>query len=783
LKKIWKIIWALTGMLLVLGFALAVLAQTLITPERVKALLLPMSEQVLQRRILLENVEVGLFSGIVLKDVRVMERSGEIPFLMAERMVLRFRLWPLLLRQVVVDEITLVAPRITLIRRADGSFNCSDLVARDLALDNGQAQFFSGEDSGAPIPIELLIANVGIRGGEIQFIDQRFNSESPFMYKISDVRIELGEITSSRACPFTLQAQLSGTSLDFAGEARLNPWTGWIRMRLGELDLVPFSPYFRQYLPGKLGVLKVTLDLTITGDGQNLTSSGRITVPAIDLALNDWPESPVQNARASLDYDLKVNPSTAVLRLAKVDADLNGIRVNLSGLVENYVAAPQLDLLLILPGLDLREAMTALPKGLMKTVADLDPAGQLTARFHLHGTPGHSWLRAQRGELRLTDVQFSTGGLRPSLTGLVTLDGDQASGEKLKLVLGDNVAEVSFKAGNLFGRPLTLSSTINSEQFLLDPLFSFDAGEDPDLDENSSAAPDHTEKAEIGPFELPIEADGEMRIARTGYRGLAIEQFFLRYRLLDNLLTVETLTGKVATGSFQKTASIDLGKKGLAYQGQLDLRAIPADSLMKAFAPKASGTVFGDLSLRADFSGKGTLSETLRRNLTSRGEFSIAEGRLTASPLVKGVADFVRHEALNEVSFDRVLGEYQLKNGEILLNGDLSGRDVTMKPSGTVDLDGQLDLKLGTRLSPQLIARLDENGEVARLFTDSSGWGELPLLVTGSLGKPRFTFDPAVIKSKAKDQLRRKLEEKVAAESTEPAKQLLEETLKGLFYK
>jgi AsmA protein len=786
LKKFWKIAGILTVGVLVLGLALAVLAKTLITPARVKDRLLPLAEKTLQRRILLGDAEVGLFSGIVLKDLRILEKTGETPFLTADQIVLRYRLWPLLFKRVVVDEIDLVAPRITLIRQADGSFNCSDLLPRDPSSGNDPDRNVPAGDAGNPAPINLLIVKLGIHGGEIQFIDHRLNPESPFTYKISGLLIESDEISTSRAFPFTVQAQLAGTPLDFTGEAKLNPLSGQIRMHLGELDLVPFSPYFRQHLPGKLGALKLALDLTVAGDGQALTSSGRISLPAIDIVLNDWPEAPVRDAHVTLDYDFKADPAHKVVHLARADADLNGIRLNFSGTIENYVAAPRLDLLLVLPELDLRATLAALPKEMIKPVTELDPAGRITARFNLHGSPDQPHLLARQGELQLADVQFSAGGLRPSLSGLVTLEGDRAAGENLKLVLGDNTAAVSFKAGSLFARPLTFSSTISSEQFILDPLLKASAA--PGIALNETSAP--VNKTEIGPFNLPITADGEARIAQTVYRGLAIRNFSLRYRLLDNLLTVENLTGQVAGGSFQKTATCDLGKKGLAYQGQLDLKNIPADSLMKTFAPKAAGTVFGNFSMRADFSGKGTLPEAIRRNLSGQGEFSIADGRLTALPLMQGLADFVRLEELRDFSFQRAAGNYRLQKGKVSLHGDVSGRDVTMAPTGTIGLDGQLDLKLGTRLSPGLTAKLDRKGEISQFFTDSEGWGELPLLVAGSLDEPRFAFDPAAVKARAKDHLQRKLEEKVfkkldssETKSTGSTEQLLKDAFKGLFDK
>jgi AsmA protein len=115
-----------------------------------------------------------------------------------------------------------------------------------------------------------------------------------------------------------------------------------------------------------------------------------------------------------------------------------------------------------------------------------------------------------------------------------------------------------------------------------------------------------------------------------------------------------------------------------------------------------------------------------------------------------------------------------------------------MTPSGTIGLDGDLDLALGARLAPELTAKLDRKGEVAQFFTDQEGWGELPLDIDGTLSKPKFSFDTKAIKSKVKGELQKKLEDKLldkleskgAGDQTkEPARKILDDALKGLFGK
>lgn len=295
------------------------------------------------------------------------------------------------------------------------------------------------------------------------------------------------------------------------------------------------------------------------------------------------------------------------------------------------------------------------------------------------------------------------------------------------------------------------------------------------------------------PLELPITLSGTATIKQAFYRGLVIDGLQARYRLEDNLLQIEDLTGQVAGGSFAKTASIDLGRPGFAYQAQIRTRGIQADPLLSAFAPKAAGTVFGLLNLDLDLAGQGTELTVLRKQLSGQGELLLQEGRLTGSNLVKGLSDFLDLPELSIMGFDQANSRFSINQGRLDLTSTLISQDLRMAPRGDVGLDGTLDLALDLRLSPDLTKKLDSNGRFAQLLVDADGWGQVPLKIKGSLTRPSFALDSSVIKGalkkKAEQKLQETLQEKlfgkdVPAEEDDPQdkeKKLLEGVIKGLF--
>ena len=167
MSKSKKIILIVLGTLVGLFIALIVLASVLITPERVRETVVPLAEDALNRKVELGSIDVSLFSGISLQDMTVQRRDGKGQFISAEKVVLRYSLLALLMLKVEVDEINLVKPNIEIIRKADGSFNFSDLTDSDGATKSSAAKASSGESAS----IDIVVSKVGITDGRLLFVD------------------------------------------------------------------------------------------------------------------------------------------------------------------------------------------------------------------------------------------------------------------------------------------------------------------------------------------------------------------------------------------------------------------------------------------------------------------------------------------------------------------------------------------------------------------------------------------------------------------------------------
>ncbi|NDY42698.1 DUF748 domain-containing protein [Dissulfurirhabdus thermomarina] len=794
MKRWQKIAVAAAGTVLVLAAIFYVLAKVLITPERVRAVVVPAAEKALHRKVDLGRIEVQPFTGIVLERLTVHGLGGAPPFVAADRVVLRYRLWPLLVLKVVVDEARLERPRIRVVREAGGRFNFSDLAGPPA---EAPAKAAAPEKGGGAPPIRLLVSRVSVTGGDVAFEDRAVAGKAPFRFHVAELSVEAEDITLAGSFPFRLSARVNGAPL--TAEGRVSPAAGRVSaaVRLKGLDVTAFAPYYAAALPGRLRAARLDLDLTADAGAETAASRGRVRVHGLDLDLAALPEAPIRGAALTLDYDVNADLATGALVLGKNRLDANGIAVEVSGTVRDLAGTPRLDLTAALPALDLRAALKALPPALAAPAAGLDPSGTVSARVHLAGPADRPLALAGDGNVTFTGVRVSAGGLRPGLDGALRLEGDRVHSRGLALDLEKaGRAALDLEASGIFGRPVTARLDVTADRLDLDPLLG-GAGaaaapaQAPEPARKPAAAP----AGEVGPFDIPATARGTVRVAEARLKGLAVTDFRLRWRLKKNVLTVEELAGRAAGGAFRGTAAVDLGRRGLAWQARLALDRIQAEPVTAALLPAARGTVFGTLTLDARLSGRGTRPEAVRRSLSGTGTVRLADGRLTGTGLVQGLADFVGIEDLRVLHFRKADGRFTVKDGKVRLDARLGGGDVRLAPKGTVGLDGTLDLALGARLSPKLAARLDRKGGVTRYLADAEGWTLLPLRVRGTADRPRFALDAKAVKrqvkERAKGEIRKRVLEEIFKEKDgekrqpdgarqRPEERLLDDALKGI---
>ena len=808
MNKWLKILSGIVAVLILLVVTLLVLATVLITPERVKETILPLAEENLQRKIELGDIEVSLLSGIEIHGLKLYEKNGQDLFVSTDMVRLKYQLLPLLAMKVVIDEVSLEKPNVRVVRFKDGQFNYSDLVdgmdseptPRDTQPQATPESERSSSES--DLPLSLLVSNLLLKDGHLLFLDHVLNDKAPYRYEISGLQVAAKGVTLAGKIPLSVQCQLNESPLILDGHINLQPFSVDLDIAMKDLDVVAFSPYFKESLPGNLGGAKLSLESNLLGNFEDLGLKGSVSLADLDLLLDAMPEAPLENAEVKVDFDLLLAHKKDLLQVHSFDLDFNGIKLGVVGKIDTVLTGPTLNLTLSVPDLKIRQAIDAVPQSLVGDVSSLDPAGSLSAEASLAGSFEDPQSLLKSAQVDLEDVQATAGGQRPAFSGRLLLSGDYLNSEGLQVRLGDNNADIKLTASRLFTPPVVVTADITSKRFLLEPLLLGSASpaavaEEMATESNKGQGDDE----ELGPFDIPVHVTGTISVAEALWKDLTIRNFIARYELKDNIFKLSQMDGNVAGGSFSSTASVDLRKKGLAYNANLGLNAVQADPLLTAFLPKAAGSLLGAMNLSFDLDGRGSQWESISRNLSGAGDVLVSDGRLASPELVKGFSSVLQLSDLKDIQFENFKAQFKVVDGKVKLDSQIVSEQLKLSPKGSVGLDGSLDLGLDTRLSPELSARLDKGGSVTRYLKDQDGWTHMPLLLTGDFSSPRFGLDPKGINRQASKALGQELNRQLdklfkskdsnsttedqsggeAEPAEDPGRKLLQDSLQKLF--
>jgi AsmA protein len=515
--------------------------------------------------------------------------------------------------------------------------------------------------------------------------------------------------------------------------------------------------------PIDLAVSQVTLTngTLIFDDRQGLGGKPYVTeVKAIQLAAQ----------KISLDGEFPLSLQASLPGDATLD---------ITGTAAKVGSAPSIALTTVFVTKDLAKLVAGLPPSLAEKAQKLSLAGGLELRLKLAGETKAPQQLLQNGDLKLNGIQLTAAGTRPSISGHLLISKDSIDSKELEITVAGQKIGVGLKSTNLMAKPINVSLAIQGDKLDLNQVFP--------ESQTKPAAPATTAgaKAEPGPMNLPLSANGTVKVNSVRYRTLAISNLSASWKLADNIFTLDSLKGGLAGGSFNTSARVNLGVKGYSYSSQPTVQGVQADQLVSALAPKAAGTVFGTMGFTAQLQGSGALPESIKRNLSGQGKFAITDGKLTGSGFIQVLAGFLRADQIRDLRFSRYDGTFVIQGGVVKLNSELNGSDARIKTAGTVDFEKRLNMSLDIRLSPAVTSNVAQ-GDLGRILTDNQGWGGIPLRVGGSVGSPSFSLDASQVGKQLKGKLQEELGKRLfkgkqgAQETQQPEQPLLERGLKGL---
>ena len=280
-----------------------------------KAEILSQLEKSLSRKVIYERGEFTLFKGpaFSFRNIVVREKESASDFLTAKRANIRLSLFHLLQGEIVVTQLMLDNPSVSLIRYRTGEFNISDLL--------------TGKDERT----SMNISGVWLSNATIRFSDMSATPEG-LKATLSETDLVLDHLAKGKKTGFKLTGTLMTTGvkspISLNGNLHLPregkpPGETEINAKLQAKGVPPgfFWPYYSGYVPFRKISGLFDLDLTVKGKPTDFTSSGEIVISGLRF---DYPQvfhSVLTPGKVHLDYSLAWTPAAVKVKSIALKVD------------------------------------------------------------------------------------------------------------------------------------------------------------------------------------------------------------------------------------------------------------------------------------------------------------------------------------------------------------------------------------------------------------------------------------------------------------------------------
>ncbi|HVE14922.1 MAG TPA: AsmA-like C-terminal region-containing protein [Elusimicrobiota bacterium] len=710
---------ALAGVVLLAAGALAL--RVYLPPQKLRELVLAEARKALGREVRLRDASIGILSGVSLAGLEVSEapdfKAGS--FASADSIGVSVRWLPLLSKKVEVASLSVKGLRLNVVKRADGTFNFSDLAGA------GQAAPSSAPSSGKPASSAALsVGRASVSGATIEYRDAAAKQE----WTIAGLNATIRDFAPGR--PFDADVSLKarglaqgksyGGALELAGTvdpSGKDPAKASVKLR----KLVVSAQGYTARLSGKvIGLEDVRAELTASvSDAKGELFSGEVKAAAAHRGAPPYDvEAELQTKTPALDGARLAAlglPAGVVLPPAEIRAKgrLQGDALSLETL---RVSAERAQL-------DVSGSVAAATSG--KPMPDL----KATAKLDLPALKSEelSWLHGVPAGLALPPVK---------LDAALTAKDDDVAISALHLALGGSALEAQGRVGAVRSPDPALDLVVSCKALLLDELGKVG----PAVRPYELAGKAEFAVAAKGPVSKPVLA-GKGRFQGVGVTlagGARLSGFSGTVNADERRIDLPDLRGKVGDGDLALNLTVknytrapDVDLEGSLSQADL-AKLLPAKSPEAAKAPApakkaASAGASAPMTLRGNFSvGQWSYTGIAAKNtqlnwqlsgvtpdlkgLSGTAKLSVGQGRLqnlgdmaTQSKVAKIVlAPFVVLQKVghiagvnlfpdfNNIAFDSIAGDYAFSHGIMTLRESrLSGSDANVSTTGTIDLPAE----------------------------------------------------------------------------------------------
>lgn len=734
-------------------------------PAKVKAMLIAKMSEALHRQVEIESISIGL-GGLRVKGFKISQKPSfdKGTFVEAGQFLIRPKLLLLLKKQISISEVTLVSPKINIIRRADGSFNFSDLMVEKIPEAKKEEKVEKGPPAKVkPIAFSFLVSKVTISGGEMKFVDR-----TPQKLSADLKNINLSVYGISLVSPFFVEAsfdvakeKLEG-SLAFKGSVDIKEESIKIKKALAtiagagigatgsvekfmEPDKLSFAiniksedftleelsktfPFSGDFLMS--GEPDISAD--ISGNLNRIKIKGNIGIKKVEVLFKDLFHKP-SGMDGGMGIDIVLEDNN-ILKLNSISIALGEMKASASGKVVGLKEERRLNLKVSLEKFDMKSLQELVP-----LAKDYGLRGMVAGETKISGVPKSINISGKIGVENVESVQKEmTVKLDKSN---LKYSGNILNFKKPKVNFNLDIRTVEVKVAEKPKKPKEGKPAAKKAK-----------QEPPAVKEKPSP--------KVG---IPPDAtvSGKIKLKKLSFQNYQISNCSAKLDIVKSILNLKLLSLSAYDGSVKGSVSANLtgsSLEKLKFNLNGDIKNIDMHKVIQSTGRKLKGQFYAIASGKMKLSGRGKDFS----KLNGSGLMEIKDVKIKGIKILDKIASAAKIPELKETSFQSASGKLTIKKGKVYLTDVKTegGDKLDAYCSGNVDLvKKRQDIKGDIKFTKEY-----SGGDFVKYAGDSEGRVTVPFKIAGTFEDPKVNLDWGKLTRKAaekagKDILKKGIEE------------------------
>ncbi len=743
MKKFKKILLIIFLILLFVFVGGTIALRIAFPPAKLKAMLIARMSETLHRQVEIESISVGL-RGLRVKGFKISEKPSfdRGMFVQAGQFLVRPKLLPLLKKQISISEVTLVSPKINVIRNVEGSFNFSDLMVKKLT---GAKK----EEKGLPAKVEpmvfsFLVSKVSVSGGEVKFVDRTPQNLS------ADVKnINLSVYGISLVSPFFVEAsfdvvkeKLEG-SLAFKGSVDIKEENIKIKEASAtvagagigatgsvEKFMQPEKLSFAVNIKGEDFALEKLskifpfrgdilmsgepdINIDVSGNLKRIGIKGNIGIRKVDALFKDLFRKP-SGIDGGMAIDIVLEDNN-ILKINAISIALGEIKASASGKVVGLKDERRFNLKVSLGKFDMKSLYELAP-----LVKNYGLTGMLAGETEISGVPKAINISGRIGVENI-------GAIQKEMTAKLDRSNLKYSGN----ILDFKKPNINFDLG---------LGTVEVKM-----------AERPKEAKEGKPAPKKAKGKPSPKIGIPPDAtvSGKINLKKLTFQNYRISDCSATLDIAKSIMNLKLLSLSTYDGSMKGSLSADLrdtSLEKLKFNLDSDVKNINMHKVIQSMGRELKGQFYAIASGNMKLSGRGRDFS----KLNGSGLIEIKDVKIKEIKILDRIASAANIPELRETSFKSGSGTLTIKSGKVYLkNVKTDGGDkMDAYCSGNVDLvkkrqDVEGDIKFTKKYS---------GGDLAKYTGDAEGRVTVPFKIEGTFEDPKVNLDWGKLTKKAAEK-------------------------------